>query len=201
MDRLNQLEIFTRVVERGSLSRAARDLGITQPTVSKALSALERSLSTQLVLRTTRTLAVTDAGRRYYERARQALGTLEDARAEIAETTAPAGTLRVHAPVVLGEFILAPAAVAFQQAHPRVRFHLTFLDQFVDLVAEGADLAIRLGTVTDASLVYRRLGTMRRVLVASPALLAARGVPKEPLDLRAFPSVRYPNAAWAIGCR
>ena len=191
MDTLGQLRVFTRVVERGSLSRAARDLGVTQPTVSKALSALEARLGQRLLQRTTRTLHVTDAGRRYYARCRAVLEQLEEAGAELSEPEHPRGVLRLHGPVALGELFLAPAAVAFQQRFPQVRCELTLLDSFVDLVAEGADLAIRLGRLEDPSLVRRPLGATRRLLTASPAYLRRAGTPRSPADLRAHACVRF----------
>lgn len=191
MDRLAQLEIFSKVVERGSFSRAARDLGITQPTASKAVGGLEAGLRARLLQRSTRTLTVTDAGRRFYQRCRTVLDTLEEARAEAAEADAPRGVLRLHGPVVLGELFLGPAAVAFQRRWPAVRCDLTFLDSYVDLVAEGADLSIRLGQVTDPSLVRRPLGRLRRLLVAAPRHLREAGVPRTPADLARHPAVRF----------
>lgn len=191
MDRLQQIRVFTKVVERGSLSRAARDLGVTQPTVSKALAALENELKQRLLLRSTRRVTVTDSGRRYYDRCREVIETLDEAEAELADDETPRGTLRVHGPVVLGEMFIGPAAVQFQRRHPNVRCELTFLDSYVDLVAEGADLAIRLGHVTDPSIVRRRVGAMKRVLVASPEYLAKNGTPKEPADLAKHAAVRF----------
>jgi len=196
VDRLGQLRVFAKVVERGSLSRAARDLAVTQPTVSKALSALEASLSTRLLLRSTRRVTVTDAGRRYYLRCREVVERLEEADAELADDREPRGTLRLHGPTVLGEMFLAPIAVAFQRRYPQVRCDLTCLDSFVDLVAEGADLAIRLGQVSDPSLVRRRLGTMERLLVAAPRYLKARGAPRTPAALAEHANVRFSGLPW-----
>lgn len=195
MDRLQQLRVFSRVVERGSLSKAATDLQTTQPTVSKALSELEKSLSTQLLLRSTRRLTITDAGRKFYARCRTLIETWDEATTELHESAGPRGVLRVHGPVVLGEMYVGPIAVEFQRRNPQVRFELTFLDGFVDLVAERADLALRLGTITDPSIVRRRLGTMRRLLVASPEYLRARGVPKKPQELSSHDWVRFSGIA------
>jgi len=195
MDRLQQLRVFSRVVERGSLSRAAQDLETTQPTVSKVLAELERSLKTQLLMRSTRKLTVTDAGRKFYARCRTMLETWDEASTELGEFAGPRGVLKVHGPVVLGELYVGPIAVEFQRKHPGVRFELTFLDGFVDLVAEGADLALRLGTITDPSVVRRKLGTMRRLLTASPDYLAARGHPKKPQDLAGHDWVRFSGIA------
>lgn len=191
MDRLQQIRVFTKVVERGSLSKAARDLGVTQPTVSKALSALEAEVKSQLLLRSTRSVTVTDPGRRYYERCRAIIDALDEADTELEEREDPRGALKVHGPVVLGEVFLGPVAAEFQRDHPQVRCEVTCLDAFVDLVAEGADLALRLGEVTDPSVVRRRLGSMRRLLVASPAYLKAQGTPRHPSDLAQHRSVRF----------
>jgi DNA-binding transcriptional LysR family regulator len=202
MDRLQQLRFFTRVVERGNLSRAARDLDSTQPTVSKALTALEKSLRTQLVLRSTRQVTLTDAGRRFYERARGLLEAWDEASGELSEGDVPRGVLRVHGPVVLGERYVGPIAVEFQRRFPEVRCELTFLDSFVSLVGEGADLTVRLGSVNDPTLHRRKLGSMRRLLVAAPHYLARRGVPRRPVDLRAHDSVRFsglPTSALELG--
>jgi len=191
MDRLQRIRVFAKVVERGSLSKAAKDLGVTQPTVSKALSALESEVRSQLLLRSTRRLTVTEPGRRYYQRCRAILDALDEADTELAEREAPRGVLKVHGPVVLGELFLGPVAADFQREHPQVRCEVTCLDAFVDLVAEGADVALRLGEIKDPSIVRRRLGTMRRLLVASPAYLKANGAPKQPGDLSKHRSVRF----------
>lgn len=195
MDPFRQVRVFAKVVERGSLSRAAADLGVSQPTVSKAVAALETRLRAQLLLRTTRRVTVTDAGRAYYERCRALLQAWDEAEAEVIDQTTPRGTLRVHAPVVLGELYIGPLAVEFQRRHPAVRCEVTLLDAFIDVVAEGADLAVRLGAVQDASAVRRRLGTMRRILVAAPRYLSARGTPRSPEDLRRHDAVRYTGLA------
>jgi DNA-binding transcriptional LysR family regulator len=194
-DRLQQLRIFSRVVERGSLTRAAADLRLSQPTVSKQLAQLERSLGVALVLRTTRTLTVTDAGQRFYARCRTMLETWDEAATELGEGAQLKGTLRVHGPVVLGELFLGPIAVAFQRAHPQVRCELTFLDGFVDLVAERADLALRLGAIEDPSIVRKKLGAMRRLLVASPSYLRRTGVPRRPAELSRHAWVRFSGLA------
>lgn len=196
MDRLEQLRVFSKVVERGGLSRAARDLGISQPTVSKALRALEARLGTQLLLRSTRRVTVTDAGRRYYLRCRELLEGLAEAEADLGEQGALRGRLRLHGPTVLGEMYLAPIAVAFQRKHPEVVLDLTCLDSFVDLVAEGADLAIRLGELSDPSIVQRRLGTMERLLVAAPSYLRRRGTPERPVDLAGHSAIRFAGLPW-----
>jgi DNA-binding transcriptional LysR family regulator len=191
MDQLQRLRVFTKVVERGTLSKAAADIGVGQPAVSKAIAAMEEALGVRLLLRSTRRVTLTDAGRRYYERCRQALTVLDEAEAEVTEDDAPRGTLKLHGPVVLGELFLGPASVAFQRRFPQVRCELTLLDSFVDLVAEGADLSIRLGAITDPSVVRRRLGAMERLLVAAPGYLKKHGLPRRPEDLATHRAVRF----------
>lgn len=191
MDQLQRLRMFSKVVERGTLSKAAADIGVGQPAVSKAIAAMEEELGVRLLLRSTRTLTLTDAGRRYYERCRQALAVLDEAHAEVTEGDVPRGTLKLHGPVVLGELFLGPATVAFQRKFPQVRCELTLLDSYVDLVTEGADLSIRLGAITDPSVVRRRLGTMERLLVAAPGYLKKHGVPRTPEDLANHRAVRF----------
>lgn len=191
MDQLQRLRMFSKVVERGTLSKAAADIGVGQPAVSKAIAAMEEELGVRLLLRSTRTLTLTDAGRRYYERCRQALAVLDEAHAEVTEGDVPRGTLKLHGPVVLGELFLGPATVAFQRKFPQVRCELTLLDSYVDLVTEGADLSIRLGAITDASVVRRRLGTMERLLVAAPGYLKKHGVPRHPEELANHRAVRF----------
>lgn len=191
MDQLQRLRVFSKVVERGTLSKAAVDIGVGQPAVSKAIAAMEEELGVRLLLRSTRTLTLTDAGRRYYERCRQALALLDEANAEVTEGDVPRGALKLHGPVVLGELFLGPATVSFQRKFPQVRCELTLLDSYVDLVAEGADLSIRLGAITDPSVVRRRLGTMERLLVAAPGYLKKHGVPRIAQDLADHRSVRF----------
>jgi DNA-binding transcriptional LysR family regulator len=123
------------------------------------------------------------------------LETWDEATSELGEAAELRGTIRLHGPVVLGELYLGPIAVEFQRRHPAIRCELTFLDGFVDLVAERADLAVRLGTISDPAIVRRRLGSMERLLVASPGYLKARGVPKRPQDLRAHDWVRFSGLA------
>lgn len=195
MDQLEQIRVFRKVVERGNLSRAAEDLGVSQPTVSKALRKLETRLQTQLLLRSTRKLSPTEAGQRYYAHCRSMLEALDETEAQLSDQRLPRGTLKLHGPVVLGELFLGPIAVDFQRKYPQVKCDLVFLDSFVDLVAEGADLAIRLGEISDPSIVRRRLGAMPRLFVASPRYLKANGTPKTARDLEQHVSVRFSGLA------
>jgi DNA-binding transcriptional LysR family regulator len=191
MDRLARLRLFVQVGTRGSLSGAGRALGIGQSAASKALAALEREVGARLVLRSTRRLSLTEAGQRFLDQARTALQLIDEAMMEAADEREPKGTLRLHGPAVFGERYLGPWAIAFQRRHSQVRCSLTFLDGYVDPIAEGADLSVRMGPVDDPSVVRRRIATMERLLVASPTYLRRRGMPTTPASLRSHDGVRF----------
>jgi len=184
MDRLDELALFLAIADAGSLAGAARRLRRSPPVVTRSLAELERRLGLRLVERTTRRLALTDAGRRLVEHARRLLPEYEDAMRDAAgEAAAPRGRLRLSAPLVFGQRHLAPVAMEFLDAHPEVSVDLTLADRLVDLVEEGIDVALRISRMRDSTLVARPLGEVRHVVVASPAYLERRGVPKRPEDL------------------
>ncbi|WP_225770627.1 LysR family transcriptional regulator [Inquilinus sp. Marseille-Q2685] len=196
MDRFTAMATFVRVAQLGSLSAAARDLGLTQPAVSQQVAALERRLGVRLLNRSTRRLALTEAGERYHAQALrilEAVAEAEDGLAEASDTLA--GSLRVHAPAGLGQAHLAPILIGFQRRHPDLSVELIANDRYADLIGEGVDVAIRLGTLASPGLVARRLATLRRILVASPDYVAARGSPETPEDLARHPHVRFSWAA------
>jgi len=196
MDRFTTMATFVRVAELGSLSAAARDLGLTQPAVSQQVAALERRLGVRLLNRSTRRLALTEAGERYHAQARrilEAVAEAEDGLAEASDTLT--GSLRVHAPAGLGQAHLAPILIGFQQRHPELAVELIADDRYADLIGEGVDVAIRLGALASPGLVARRLATLRRILVASPGYVAAHGRPGTPEDLARHPHVRFSWAA------
>ncbi|MGO4127642.1 LysR family transcriptional regulator [Inquilinus sp. YAF38] len=195
MDRFTTMATFVRVAQLGSLSAAARDLGLTQPAVSQQVTALERRLGVRLLNRSTRRLAPTEAGERYLAQARRILEAVADAEDGLAEASdALTGSLRVHAPAGLGQAHLAPILIGFQQHHPELAVELIADDRYADLIGEGVDLAIRLGALASPGLVARRLATLRRILVASPAYVAAHGGPETPEELAGHPHVRF---SWA----
>jgi DNA-binding transcriptional LysR family regulator len=192
MDRFTTMATFLRVAELGSLSAAARALGLTQPAVSQQVAALERRLATRLLNRTTRRLALTEAGERYYTQARQILEALAEAEDGLAAPAdALAGSLRVHAPVGLGQMHLAPILIGFHRRHPVLTVELILDDRYADLIGEGVDVAIRLGPLPSSGLVARRLATLRRVLVAAPDYIAAHGSPTTPEALADHPHIRF----------
>lgn len=182
MDRLDELAVFIAVLETGSLAGAARRLRRSAPAVTRTLAALETRIGARLVERTTRRLAVTDAGRRLAEAARPVLAGYD---AAVAQTEAGAlrGHLRMSAPLVFGRRHMAPVLAAFLDAHPDLTGELVLNDRNLDLVEEQLDVALRIATLADSSLVARKVGEVRRVVVASPAYLARRPAPAGPADL------------------
>ncbi|WP_372619291.1 LysR family transcriptional regulator [Falsiroseomonas sp.] len=197
MDRLDQLGLFLAIAEAGSLAAAGRRLGRSPPAMSRALADLEARLGVRLAERSTRRFALTEAGRRLAEQARHALAELDDALREAAgQAREPRGRLRLAAPLVFGRRHVAPVVAAFQDAHPAVAVDLLLANRVVDLLEEGMDAALRIGRLPASSLRSRRLGEVRRILVASPDYLARRGVPDSPEALARHDLVVFaPHAA------
>jgi DNA-binding transcriptional LysR family regulator len=185
MDRADTLALFVKAVEVGSLSGAARASGLSLPSVSRHLTALEERIGTRLVVRTTRSLALTEAGRVYYDHAKQMLADLETVEASLlADASVPTGTVSVWAPTLFGRVFVLPLLARFLADNPRVQLDVTLLDRDFNLVEEGIDLAIRIGPLRDSSLIVRRLGSLLWVVSAAPAYLEHRGVPTTPEHLR-----------------
>ncbi|WP_295140196.1 LysR family transcriptional regulator [uncultured Reyranella sp.] len=182
MDRLDEFDVFVRIVEEGSLVRAAQRLRRSAPAVTRALAALEDRIGVRLIDRTTRRLAPTEAGRALYERARAVVAEYEAAAAGAREAPVR-GLLRIAAPVQFGRRHVAALATRFLDSHAGVEIELMLNDRNVDLIEEGIDVAVRIGALRDSSLVARPVGHVRRRWVASPAYLAKHGTPKEPADL------------------
>lgn len=182
MDRLDELAVFVAVLEAGSLAGAARRLRRSAPAVTRTLAALEARVGARLIERTTRKLAVTEAGRRLAEEARVLLAGYEAAMAR--EEAGPLrGAIRISAPVVFGRRHVAPLLLRFLDLHPGVTGDLVLNDRNLDLVDEGLDVAVRLSVLADSSLVVRKVGEVRRVVVATPSYLAEHGTPQRPADL------------------
>ena len=191
-DRHGAFSTFVRIAEMGSISGAARDLGLSQSAVSQALKTLETRLAARLIDRDTRGMALTETGRSFYAKAKVALEAMADAEAAAAEATSRlSGRLKVHAPVAFGETYLAGMLIAFQGAHPALEVELTLDDHFIDVATFGVDVAIRLGGVASENLVVRKLGMVDRKLVAAPAYLARVGAPRTPQDLISHPYVKF----------
>lgn len=185
MDQLTALKAFCRVVEAGGFTAAASDLSVSHTVMSKQVRQLENMLGVQLLHRTTRRLALTEAGQAYYERARRILDDLEEADLAVASHHArPRGMLRVNAPMAFGTMEMALWLPRFLACHPEVSVDLVCNDRFVDLIEEGFDVALRLARdLPDSTLVARKLATASTLLVASPAYLKRHGMPQTPQDL------------------
>ncbi len=182
-DRLMQLALFVRTVETGSFSRAAREFGLTQPSVSRAVAALESRLGVKLITRTTRQISATDAGLALLPRAREALAAIEDAEYAARGADQLSGVLRVALPPTYGARRIAPLLPAFLERRPLLKVDLLMSDRYENLIAEGADLALRIGDQPDSSFVARKLESARRFFVAAPSYLARRDTPKTFADL------------------
>lgn len=184
MDRLKQIEAFASVAVRGSLSAAARLEGVTPAIIGRRIDALEARLGVRLLLRTTRKLTLTFEGQAFLEDCQKLLNDLANAEAAVSLGGLKAsGYLKVSAPAGFGRQHVAPLVGDFMRANPEVRVNLDLSDRLVDLINENIDCAIRIGELTDSSLVSVRLGEMRRMVVASPAYLVEHGVPRAPADL------------------
>ncbi len=192
MDRLDAMATLLAVVEAGSLSAASRRLSTPLATVSRRLSELEAHLKTRLVQRSSRRITLTDAGAAYIEACRRILDQIEEAeRTASGEYQSPKGELTVAASPVLGRRHVVPVAAAFLQAYPEVLLRLRLSNRVVNLQGEHVDIAIRTGALPDSSLIARQLGTVRRVVCASPGYFARRGRPETPRDLSAHDCVSF----------
>lgn len=181
------MRIFIRVVERGSMSAAARDLGIGQPAVSERIEKLEAHLGTRLLRRNTRSMSLTQSGNLFYERSKAAIQAAEHALSVNEENQGLQGKIRIAAPYSAGESLLMPALLQLQNEHPGLQVDVIFNDRVIDPVTEGVDLSLRLGEVSEGFFVARPLGSVRRLLLASPALLAKMGYPHSPDALADYP--------------
>ncbi|MGE8691553.1 MAG: LysR family transcriptional regulator [Achromobacter sp.] len=196
MDLLAAMRIYVRVVDRNSLSAAARDLNLGQPTVSERVERLERHLGVRLLDRTTRSVRATDAGVLFYDRAKLALEAADDAEAAVNLLDGSLkGTLRIAASHGLGEVTLPPLLLKFQALHPELGIDLTLNDRFVEPAVEGVDLSIRVGRISDGNFIARRIGSVDRVLLASPAYLSRFGEPAAPQELITHPFIRIAGMA------
>jgi DNA-binding transcriptional LysR family regulator len=202
MDRLQELAVLVAVIDHGSLAAASRRLRQSPPAVTRALAALEDRVGVRLVERTTRRLSVTEAGRAVAERARTLLNEYDTAVAGLSEAPLR-GLLRVTAPLQFGRRHVAPLVIGFLEAFSEMQVDLVLNDRNLDLIEHGLDVAVRIGPLEDSALLARRVGEVRRVLVASPAYLAKRGTPKKPADLAdhdtIFGTTRSEPSEWRFG--
>lgn len=183
MDRLDELAVFLAILEAGSLTAAAKRLSRSGPAVTRALNGLEERLGVRLIERTTRNLSPTDAGRRLAEQARRLLADYDEAVVATGSDQPLRGRLRVTAPVMFGRKHVTPLVIAFMRAFPDIRVELVLADGNLDLIDADLDVAIRIGPLADSAMIARRVGQVTRLLVASPAYLAAHGAPDSPEDL------------------
>ena len=192
MDKLDAMRVFVRVVETGSFSQAARDLNVSQPTVSKQLAALEARLGTQLLARNSRSLAVTPAGQDYYEATIRILADIDDVEEKVAEgQSTPSGLVRVTLAPAFGRMYVIPRLLAFRERFPDVAIEMEVSGRHVDLIEEGIDVAIRIGRLPDSALVARRIGAMRMITLASAGYLASHGTPQALDELRTHQRIGY----------
>lgn len=193
---LERMRTFVRVAERGSLSAVARELGVGQSTVTRHVRELEEAVGVPLLSRTTRRVTLTDEGSRYYANSVRILRLVEQAGDEARGARgAPAGTIRISCTAAFGVLHVSRLIFAFQDRYPDIGVDLSLTDERVDLVREGVDIALRLGPLTDSSMKLRALGRSRRLLVAAPDYLAARGTPAIPRDLSGHEGIRMSNVA------
>lgn len=196
MDLLALMAAFVRVVEAGSFTAVAEQTGQSQPTISRQIAALERHLGARLINRTTRALALTEEGAGFLERARTALDAVAEAEATVGRRRLqPTGQLRLATPVAFGRLHIVPRLSRLLGRYPELSLDLVLHDGASDLVEEGIDLAIRIGTISDPGLVARQIGETRRVTVAAPSYLARAGTPAVPADLSGHDCIVYTRLA------
>lgn len=201
MDRFQELKVFVAAAETGGFARAAVRVGSSPPAVTRIIAGLERRLGTALFARTTRSVRLTEAGKLFLERARGLLSDLETAESEVTgESRMPTGHLTLTASVSLGRSVLPPVVTGFIAAHSRVTVKVLLLDRIVNLVEEGIDVAVRIGDLPDSTLMTRHVGEVRRMLVASPGYLSARGTPRTAAELKQHAIIAFtalmPNNEW-----
>src|SRR6516162_1282897 len=196
MDRIDAMQTFVAVADLHGFAPAARKLKLSPSAVTRLIAALEERLGARLLQRTTRSVALTDVGTRYLERARRILADVEEAeRAAEGERTRPSGRLVVSAPVGFGRLHVSPLMSAYLKRYPDVTGELRLEDRIVSLVEDGVDLAVRIGELADSTLVARQVGTMRRIVVASPAYLKEHGEPKRPEVIASHQTIQFGSTA------
>jgi DNA-binding transcriptional LysR family regulator len=203
MDRLSAMQAFVAVADLNGFAPAARKLAVSASAVTRLVAALEDRLGVRLLQRTTRSVTLTDAGARYLDRARRILAEVDEAENSAhAEQARPTGRLTVSAPTLFGRMHVGPLMCEFLGAHPEVTGELLLADRLVNLVDEGIDVALRIGRLEDSSLIVRKTGETRRVLVASPTYLERHGAPSRPGDLAGHQVIQVlplaPTREWSF---
>jgi DNA-binding transcriptional LysR family regulator len=198
MDRIDAMQAFVAVADLQGFAPAARKLGLSPSGVTRLIAALEESLGARLLQRTTRSVALTDAGTRYLERARRILADVEEAEGSVQDERArPSGRLVISAPIGFGRLHVSPVVSEYLKRYPEVSCDLRLSDRMINLVEDGVDLAVRIGNLADSSLVARHVGEMRRIVVASPRYLKAHGEPKSPEAITSHETIQF-GAATAL---
>ncbi len=196
MDLLAAFRVYVRVAEAQSFSAVAREMGTTQPAVSRQVAALEEHLGARLIQRTTRSLALTEDGRDLLGHARRVLDTVEEAEAAVGRRHAlPGGLVRLGTSTSFGRLYISPRIPRLLERYPELAIDLHLSDTVSDLVAEGLDLAVRVTSVQDSSLVSRTIGSSHRIAVASEACIAAHGEPQHPMDLARLPCIIFTGSS------
>lgn len=189
---ISKIAIFLAVVKHESFAAAARDMGMTGPALSKQVKALEDELGVRLLNRTTRQVTLTEEGAIYHERARKAVEDLEEAKRQIQDLkNVPTGLLRISAPMSFGKKYLVGPIAAFAKKYPDVQLDIDFDDRHVDIIAEGYDVAVRIGALKDSSLIARKLAPFSVLLCASPVFIEKYGEPQTPEDLHRYPAILF----------
>ena len=196
MDRLEAMSILAAAVDTGSFSAASRKLGVPLPTVSRKVAELEKHLKAKLLVRSTRKLALTDAGASYLAASKRILEQVDDAEAAAAgEYSTPRGELVITAPIVFGRLHVLPVVCDFLARYPDIDVRMVLSDGNVSLIDDHIDLAVRIGALPDSSMMATRVGAVRRVVCGSPGFFAAHGTPKKPEDLAGLPCVTFAGTA------
>lgn len=202
MDRFEAMSVLLAVVEEGSLSAGARKLHAPLTTVSRKVSDLEEHLGTRLLVRTSRRVTLTDAGRGYVEASKRILEQVDEAeRTASGEYSEPRGQLSITAPVVFGRLHVLPVTADFLAAHPKIDLRMYLIDRHVSLLDEHLDVGVRLGHLEDSALMATRVGSVRRVICASPAYIARSGMPSVPDDLRDHDGISFQGFSTSPGWR
>jgi DNA-binding transcriptional LysR family regulator len=204
MDRLESMATLLAAVDAGSLSAASRRLGMPLATVSRKVSELEAHLGTRLLLRTSRRLGLTEAGRSYVEACKRIIENIDEAeRAASGEYSAPRGSLLVTAPIVFGRLHVLPVVLDFLKKYPDIDIRISLADRVINLWEDHIDLAVRIGQLPDSSLIALRVGSIGRVVCGSPRYFERRGTPKRPADLTAHDAITFEGLAstqgWTFG--
>src|ERR1700742_3666212 len=202
MDRFDAMQALVAVADLQGFAPAARKLKLSPSAVTRLIAALEARLGARLLQRTTRSVTLTDAGAHYLERARRILADVEEAEiAAEGERARPSGRLVMSAPLGFGRLHVSPMLTAYLKRYREVSAELRLEDRTINLVEEGVDLAVRIGDLADSSLVARHVGDMRRITVASPAYLKARGEPKRPADIASHDTIQFGSSSGSVEWR